>query len=107
MAKANKGVKLAKASLAKTNTLEVNITGDYEADRQKFQAMATALGFTFNSSNQVVDEQIVDDVALLISKVNSLATMLSSSFDGNGDILVDGYATHTHTETGTETQGVS
>jgi len=105
--KAARGKTLAKAALAKTNTIIVNIEGDYEDSRQQFLAMASELGFTFDSNNAVVNKQIVDDVALLQSKILSLVTLLDSTFDGSGNIDTDGYNPHTHTETGTETLGVS
>ena len=96
MANKSKGERLAKAALAKAHTINVNITGEYEDDRVKFNAMAADLGIEFDTLNQVTINQIKTDVALLIQKVSALATMLSSSFDGAGNILTDGYAIHTH-----------
>ena len=91
-----KGKKLAKAALAKTNTIQVSIEGDYEDSRQRFNSLSTALGVTYDGNNNVVDEQIVDDVALLQSQVLSLVTLLNSTFNGLGNIDVDGYSSHTH-----------
>lgn len=57
--------RLAKASLAKTNNLNVTIEGVYEDDRQKFQAMSQDLGIAFDGNNNVLDNQIKDNVTTL------------------------------------------
>lgn len=58
-----KGQKLAKTALAKNNSLQVTIVGDYEADRQRFQSMAQDLGVTFDGNNNVLDNTIKDNTA--------------------------------------------
>jgi hypothetical protein len=48
------GSRLAKAALAKSNTVTVNIQGDYEEDRVRFNNLAGHFGVAYNDANQVV-----------------------------------------------------
>ena len=90
-----KGEKLAKASLAVTRN-KVSIEGDYEDDRQKFNAMLQDLAITFDANNNVLDNGIKDDVTLLKAKMSALATLFGITFDASGNITAESYTTHTH-----------
>lgn len=93
--KNGRGEKLAKASLAVSRN-KVSITGDYEDDKQKFNAMVQDLAITFDSNNNVLDNGIKDDVTLLKSKMESLVALLGVVFNSSGNITSESYTTHTH-----------
>lgn len=59
----DKGQKLAKAALAKSNTVSFTVEGTYENDRQRFLAMAQDLGITFDANNNVASNTIKSDTA--------------------------------------------
>lgn len=86
MARQVKREKLAKASLAKANTITFEIEGVYEDDRQKFQAMAQNLGITFDSNNNVLDNDIKDDVLANTSSITDIEGYFATTY--TGDITV-------------------
>lgn len=49
-----KNKKLGKSALAKSNTVSAEVTGNYEEDRQKFQALSQDFGITFDGNNNVL-----------------------------------------------------
>jgi len=46
------GIK-ARAALAKSNTISTTIAGDYENDRQRFQALSQNMNVVYDSNNNV------------------------------------------------------
>ena len=68
----------ARSALAKSNTVSLEVSGIYETDRQKFQAMAQDLGITFDGNNNVLDNDIKDDVSTNTSSISTNASNISS-----------------------------
>jgi len=49
----------AKAALARANTIEIDVLGDYEDDRQKFQSLVQHFGVEYTGNS--VDSSDIDD----------------------------------------------
>jgi hypothetical protein len=56
--------KLAKAALAKANTVSVNVEGVYEDSRQQFNALSQNMGVTYDGNNNVTANQVKSDTVL-------------------------------------------
>ena len=88
----NKGSKLAKASLAKTNKISYVVYGDYADEAQQFDAMTQDFGITFDSNNNISYNGIKTDVS-------DIQNALSSGYTGNVStsggtlVIVDGLIT--------------
>jgi hypothetical protein len=72
------GIK-AKAALAKSNTVSATISGDYENDRQRFQALSQNMEVTYDSNNNVVTNGALTRIIELedTSHVHSNSAILS------------------------------
>lgn len=97
-----KGEKLAKAALSVSRT-KVTITGDYEADRQKFGALIQDFAIAFDANNNVLENGIKDDVEsnknrldIIESKLDSIASFFGITYYPNYTIHNENYTTHTH-----------
>ena len=100
--------RIARTALAKSNTVSLEVSGIYETDRQKFQAMAQDLGITFDGNNNVLDNDIKDDVSTNISDISSINSKFSSGYNGTVTVItgVDFTAKTTTTKTLTIVDGL-
>jgi len=88
-----KGTKLAKAALARISNITSGATSITDA---RVSPMAQSLGITFDGNNNVLDNEINDNIALINAKIDSLATLLGVTFDGLGGIVTETYTQHSH-----------
>jgi len=98
--------KLAKASLAKANSLTFTVEGVYEDDRQKFQAMAQDLGITFDANNNILSNTVKADIVDHESRITSLESV--TGFTGTIEVVtgVDFVNQTTETKTVTVQDGI-
>lgn len=112
----NKANKFGKIGIAKANTVKVEVEGDYENDRQKFNSLVTSLGVTFtdnyvnnndtvnalnntiNDLNNVINNlnSTISDLNIAEQKIDEIANLLGITFDANGILTAEEYTTHTH-----------
>jgi hypothetical protein len=74
----------ARSALAKSNAVSFEISGIYEADRQKFQAMAQDLGITFDGNNNVLDNSTNDRLDALEASSGGTKEYASFYLNGSG-----------------------
>lgn len=122
----------ARAALAKSNTVKLDITGIYENDRQKFQALNQNMGVTYDANNNVTgnntlvrlgvvetDDHTHSNKAILDLVEEALTLAMKTAYDGYEariaalELELANYTMHTHnyddndgTTTTTKTTGV-
>ena len=98
-----RGKGLAKAALAKTQVIQVDMLGDYSDEASKFQSLNNSFGVTYDANNNVQSNntktltlQNEADILLLEAKVVAMANLFGIAFDTDGNITAEDYTTHTH-----------
>jgi len=98
-----------KSVLDTYNQTNANITSaitDSHIHSNKSVLDSTTASYTTSEESKLDGLENYSDT-LIQAKITSLATLFGITFDGSGNITAEDYTSHTHTETGTETEGVS